>query len=86
MFNEGTGFTAEDGATQEEIDANTVLEVRAERNHTLATVVDPLVSNPLRWAELNADTQAEWATYRQELLDVPQQAGFPNSVIWPTQP
>lgn len=27
-----------------------------------------------------------WRTYRQELRDVPQQAGFPWNVIWPTSP
>ena len=30
--------------------------------------------------------QAAWATYRQELRDVPAQAGFPNAVEWPTSP
>ena len=27
-----------------------------------------------------------WQTYRQELRDVPSQAGFPNSISWPTKP
>jgi hypothetical protein len=27
--------------------------------------------------------QAAWAAYRQELRDVPQQAGFPENVVWP---
>lgn len=27
-----------------------------------------------------------WADYRQALRDVPQQAGFPDNVIWPTAP
>ena len=26
-----------------------------------------------------------WATYRQELRDIPEQEGFPNNVIWPTK-
>jgi len=30
--------------------------------------------------------QAAWATYRQDLRDVPQQAGFPTTVVWPTKP
>lgn len=30
--------------------------------------------------------QAAWATYRQALRDVPQQAGFPTDVVWPTPP
>ena len=31
-------------------------------------------------------TQAQWATYRQELRDVPAQAGFPETVTWPVEP
>lgn len=27
-----------------------------------------------------------WLEYRQALRDVPQQAGFPHDVIWPTMP
>ena len=29
---------------------------------------------------------SEMQTYRQALRDVPQQAGFPNSITWPTKP
>ena len=29
---------------------------------------------------------SEWATYRQALRDVPQQAGFPASIDWPVKP
>lgn len=28
----------------------------------------------------------KWATYRQALRDVPQQAGFPQQIQWPTPP
>lgn len=27
-----------------------------------------------------------WATYRQALRDIPQQAGFPTSIDWPVKP
>jgi hypothetical protein len=30
--------------------------------------------------------QTAWATYRQELRDIPSQVGFPWDVIWPTEP
>jgi hypothetical protein len=30
--------------------------------------------------------QAAWATYRQALRDIPDQAGFPNTINWPTKP
>tara|TARA_R110001606_G_scaffold395849_1_gene568967 strand:- start:106 stop:501 length:396 start_codon:yes stop_codon:yes gene_type:complete len=71
--------------TQEELDVALAAEVRADRVGRLADV-DAVAGNALRWAALNADTQAEWATYRQALLDVPQQAGFPNTVTWPVKP
>jgi len=61
-------------------------DARKERDTILANVVDPLVSNPLRWADLNAEKQAELAAYRRALLDVPQQEGFPADITWPTQP
>lgn len=30
--------------------------------------------------------QDAWATYRQALRDIPQQAGFPTDITWPTKP
>ena len=82
----GTDFAAYVAPTQAELDAATSAEVRGERDNILTTVVDPLVSNPLRWADLTSATQAEWSTYRQALLDVPQQAGFPTNITWPSKP
>lgn len=61
-------------------------QARRQRDTILANVVDPLVSNPLRWADLTAEKQAAWAAYRRVLLDVPQQEGFPIDIVWPTQP
>ena len=82
----GTNFAAYVAPTQAELDAVTAANVRAERDQILATVVDPLVSNPLRWSDLTSDKQTEWSQYRTNLLNVPQQAGFPNSITWPTEP
>ena len=59
---------------------------RDERDRKLQSQVDPLISNPLRWAGLSAEKQSEWTAYRQALLDVPQQAGFPHNVVWPVKP
>ena len=81
----GTDFAAYVAPTQEELDAALAAEVRSNRNRRLAEV-DAVAGNALRWAALDAETQAAWALYRQELLDVPQQAGFPNDVVWPTKP
>lgn len=72
--------------TEEEITAELAALVRSERDRILVTAVDPLVSNPLRWADLTAEKQQAWADYRLALLDIPQQAGFPANVIWPVKP
>ena len=81
----GTGFTPYVAPTQTEIDAALASAVRAERDERL-TEVDVVAGNALRWAALDAETQSAWAIYRQALLDVPQRAGFPNTVTWPTEP
>jgi len=60
-------------------------EVRAERNQKLAAL-DVIVSNPLRWAEFSEPQQVALAAYRQALLDVPQQSGFPDEIDWPEVP
>jgi hypothetical protein len=55
--------------------------VRNGRDNLLATEVDPIVSNPLRWADLTAEQQNEWATYRRALLDIT--TTYPNpSFVW----
>tara|TARA_R110000782_G_C14681509_1_gene400074 strand:- start:75 stop:467 length:393 start_codon:yes stop_codon:yes gene_type:complete len=71
--------------TQEELDVALAAEVREKRDGLLLEV-DAYVSNPLRWAGLDTDTQSTWATYRQALLDVPQQEGFPSEVTWSVAP
>ena len=67
--------------TQEEIEN----KLRDKRDDLLAEV-DSIVSNPLRWASFSQAQQTAWANYRQALLDVPQQPGFPNTINWPTKP
>lgn len=72
--------------TQEELDAQAAMVARADRDYYLQTLVDPLVSNPLRWADLTLEKQAAWTAYRRALLGITEQAGFPHNVTWPEQP
>ena len=71
---DGTSFSSppEDIAAKE-------VEVRGLRN-SLLTASDwtQVIDAPVN--------QAAWATYRQALRDIPQQSGFPQTVVWPTQP
>lgn len=60
--------------------------VREKRDMLLVTEVDPIATNPLRWADLTAAEQAEWTQYRTDLLNITDQAGFPVTHTWPTKP
>ena len=82
----GSDYAAYVAPTQEELDAGLAACLRAERDRKLVQEVDPLVTNSLRWAELTDAKQAEWTQYRTDLLNLPAQAGFPNTVTWPTKP
>jgi hypothetical protein len=62
-----------------------------ERNTMQANAVRVARNNLLKdsdWTQL-ADSPADktaWATYRQALRDVTQQAGFPQTITWPDSP
>ena len=71
---------------QSDLDLARAEMIRFTRDQKLVDEVDPIAGNALRWAALSAEEQAAWAAYRQALLDVPAQYGFPNDVTWPTKP
>lgn len=54
-------------------------EARTKRNALLAA------SDWTQVADAPVD-QAAWATYRQALRDITEQAGFPTDINWPVQP
>lgn len=63
-------------------DSEEAVKVRASRNQLLKdSDWTQLDDTPLD----NAKKMA-WATYRQGLRDIPDQAGFPWGIQWPTQP
>lgn len=82
----GSDFTAYTAPSQAELDAKVATQERVWRDHLLQSEVDSIVSNPLRWADLTTEKQNEWSQYRTDLLNVPQQSGFPNTISWPTKP
>lgn len=76
--------------TAKQVDAHlnpppTAAGERAQRDRLLSQL-DTIVSNPLRFATFTQEQIAALADYRQLLLDVPQQAGFPLTVEWPVMP
>lgn len=82
----GNGFTAYVAPTQAELDAEAAAQVRHLRDTLLENEVDPIVSNPLRWGSLSDEQQLAFTVYRQNLLDITEQEGFPHNVVWPTKP
>jgi len=73
--------TAEENRTEYRAmkDAAQAVSVRNSRNEKL---------KECDWTQL-ADCPVDksaWATYRQELRDIPDQSGFPWTIVWPTQP
>jgi len=60
------------------------LRVRRNRDGRLKVHVDKYTA--IRWSLLSADQQQKVLDYRQALLDVPQQEGFPDNVTWPEVP
>jgi len=61
------------------ISAPTAKKVRIKRNQLL------IESDWTQVADAPVDAAA-WATYRQALRDIPQQAGFPENITWPEAP
>lgn len=57
---------------------------RDRRNKYLQVYVD--VMNAVRWQSLSQQQKDDFVSYRQALLDIPQQPGFPENINWPTPP
>lgn len=62
------------------------VRLRVQRDGLLHDGVDPLVSNPLRWADLSAAQQTEVAAYRRALLDWPDTEADPIDPTPPVKP
>ena len=58
------------------------VSVRSQRDELLASCDWMAIKS----FEAGSAVSAEWATYRQALRDVSAQEGFPNTIVWPTQP
>lgn len=89
LVNAKTGFVKTVPLSPEEIaESKKNLDVteRNKRDSLLKEEVDAIAGNALRWGALTTDQQQAWADYRQALLDVPQQEGFPETITWPTKP
>lgn len=67
-----------------------LLDVDAHGSVYRLELEEPTGTNFAAWLpvlkELVAVFSDPWAVYRRQLLDVPQQDGFPAAIIWPEKP
>ena len=77
--NEEATASEQETAYRARVDAEVATTVRNDRNNRLAAC---------DWTQLSDSSanSSEWATYRQQLRDLPSTEGFPHSVTWPTEP
>ena len=61
-----------------------IVRARNARDRLLKKHVDKI--NAVRWNSYTLEQQQAWQAYRNDLLNIPQQAGFPQNVIWPQLP
>jgi hypothetical protein len=59
-------------------------EVRARREKILLETVDRV--NSLWWESMPGEEKEAWRAYRQALLDIPEQEGYPFDVAGPVKP
>ncbi len=62
------------------------VRLRVRRDGLLRDQVDPLLSNPVRWAALTDDQQATLEAYRLALLDWPETETDPRTPTPPPAP
>lgn len=75
---EETARDAEEQAWTDSADTRAAAKVREKRDELLAAT-DWMANSDVTLAD-------NWKTYRQSLRDITSQAGFPNSVTYPTEP
>jgi hypothetical protein len=75
---EETARDAEEAAWAAGADTRAAASVREDRDSRLAAT-DWMANSDVTMSDA-------WRTYRAALRDIPAQAGFPNSVTWPTEP
>jgi len=66
------------------VDSESTIQYIKQQRNTLLSDIDRV--NPIRYASLVQEQQQALIAYRQALLDVPQQAGFPTDIVWPAKP
>ncbi|WP_335946093.1 tail fiber assembly protein [Salipiger bermudensis] len=82
LSNDRIGFGYLSGGVPPAGEGSPAEEARERRN----ALLDDSDWTQLGDVDLTSASKSNFATYRQDLRDVPQQSGFPDSITWPTRP
>jgi hypothetical protein len=77
---DGTSWSNPNAPTPEQAREKLAAEMREQRNARLSA------TDWTQAVDVPQATKDKWAPYRQALRDVPQQAGFPDNIQWPSKP
>lgn len=79
-----SGWVDPNAPTEQQLYEKRAVEARKVRDKYLVNYVD--IFNGPRWEALSPELKQAYVQYRLDLLDVPQQAGFPDNIVWPVKP
>lgn len=79
-------FTAEEEAEWDAMEAQYASEADTREAEKVRQERNQLLQQTDWMANSDVTMSDEWRTYRQALRDITAQVGFPNDVIWPTEP
>ena len=79
-------FTVEEEAEWDAMEAQYASEADTRKSEEVRNERNRLIQQSDWMANSDVTMSDEWRTYRQALRDITAQVGFPNDVIWPTEP
>lgn len=80
------GNTITEREVELRVEEATAESIRQQRDVLLELFVDKVAGNSIRWEAMSDVLKQKWRDYRQSLLDIPEQTGFPADVNWPSPP
>jgi len=78
----GVATAKADAEVQAKREADALIEMKIKRNNALMASDWTQVSDNA----LTASQRQAWATYRQQLRDLPSNINDPLNIVWPTEP
>jgi hypothetical protein len=79
-------FTPEEEAEWDAMEAQYTSEADTRKTKQVREKRDQLLKQTDWRASSDLTLSDDWRVYRQALRDIPSQLGFPNDVVWPSEP